>query len=43
MEEVLFEDYNIKFTEQDLKNVDKNTLKKCKKRLQDTLSKLINK
>ena len=40
MEEVIFEDYNIKFTEEDLINVDKNTLEKCKKRLQETLSKL---
>ena len=43
MKELLFEEYNIKFTEQDLINADKNTLKKCKKRLQETLSKLNDK
>ena len=42
MEEVIFEDYNVKFTEKDIINADKNTLEKCKKRLQETLSKLSN-
>lgn len=42
MKEVIFEDYNIKFTEIDIINSDKNTLEKCKKRLQETLSKLSN-
>lgn len=39
-EEVIFEDYNIKFTEEELKEADKKTLKKCKKILQETLVKL---
>ncbi len=43
MEEVMFEDYNVKITEEELKEVDKSTLEKCKKRLQETLSKLNNK
>lgn len=43
MEEVIFEDYNVKFTEEDLRKTDKNTLEKCKKRLQETLTKLGNK
>lgn len=39
-EEVIFEDYNIIFREEELKEADKKTLKKCKKRLQETLAKL---
>lgn len=38
--EIIFEDYNVKFTEEELKEVDKKTLKKCKKLLQETLAKL---
>ena len=30
-EEIIFEDYNIKVTEEELKQIDKKTLKKCKK------------
>ena len=40
--EIIFEDYNIKFTKEELKQVDKKTLKKCKKILQKTLVKLGN-
>ncbi len=42
MEEIIFEDYNIKFTEEELKQADKKTLKKSKKILQETLTKLVN-
>ncbi len=42
MEEVIFEDYNIRFNENDIKNADKNTLEKCKKKLEETLLKLNN-
>lgn len=42
MEEVIFEDYNVRFTEDDLIGIDMNTLEKCKKKLQETLSKLSN-
>lgn len=41
-EEIIFEDYNIKVTEEELKQIDKKTLKKCKKVLQETLAKLGN-
>ncbi len=40
-EEIIFEDYNIKFTKEELKQVDKKTLKNCKKILQETLEKLV--
>ena len=40
MEEVIFEDYNIRITEEDLKCVNKKTLAQCKQRLKQTLSKL---
>ena len=30
-EEIIFEDYNIKFTEEELKQIDKKTLKNVKK------------
>lgn len=37
---VIFEDYNIKFMEKDFEDVSLETLKKCKERLEETLSKL---
>lgn len=40
MEEVIFEDYNVRITEEDLKCVDKKTLTQCKERLKETLSRL---
>ena len=40
MEEVIFEDYNIKFMEKDFEGVSAETLKKCKGRLEETLLKL---
>lgn len=39
-EEVIFEDYNIKFEEKDFEDISIETLKKCKGRLEETLSKL---
>lgn len=38
--EIIFEDCNIIFTRDDFKNVDRDTLEKCQKRLQNTLLKL---
>lgn len=40
MEEIIFEDYNIRITEDDLRSVDKESLVKCKERLKETLLKL---
>lgn len=42
MDEVIFEDYNAKITEEELRRTDKETLKKCKKKLRETLYKLEN-
>lgn len=40
MDEVIFEDYNIIITQEDLKTVDKKILSQCKERLKETLSRL---
>lgn len=40
MDEVIFEDYNIRITQEDLKSVDKEILSQCKERLKETLSRL---
>lgn len=39
-DEIVFEDYNIKFKEKDFQGVSTETLQKCKERLDTTLSKL---
>ena len=38
--EIIFEDYNIKFEEKDFQGVSTETLQKCKERLDAALSKL---
>ena len=37
---VIFEDYNIKFEEEDFQDISLEILKKCKVKLEETLSKL---
>ncbi len=39
-DEIIFEDYNVKFTDEDFENVDIEILKKCRERLESTLQKL---
>lgn len=39
-DEVIFEDYNIKFIQEDFKQVNVETLEKCRVRLEGVLSKI---
>lgn len=38
-DKIVFEDYNIEFTDQDFKGISKETLEKCKERLEEAIKK----
>lgn len=39
-EKIVFEDYNIEFNDEDFEGVDKQTLEKCKARLEKAIKKV---
>lgn len=41
-QKIMFEDIGIEFTEEELKDVDIQTLERCKQKLENVIEKLIN-